>query len=124
MNTNEDYRKAYDEILKAQEELHNKNVKRIRWGIRMAIFFPLIFMTLMFVMGSSKTTYLVLWIVSMFLICAYIIYVEYYDYNLQKMLQKTGIKTTDIEQLLPENGIEARKIEIEKIIGEKEEENE
>lgn len=118
MEKKQDYKIAYSKLLQEQEALHQKNVKRIRWGIRSAIVIPLVFMILMFVMGSSKTTYLVLWIASLFLICGYIIYVEYYDYTLQKMLQDAGIKTDDIEKLLPENTIETRIQEIEKYIGE------
>jgi hypothetical protein len=41
---------------------------------------------LLFLTNSSKIIFLVLWIVSLFLIAVYLIYVEYADYKIQEQL--------------------------------------
>lgn len=109
-----DHEKTYSEILKYQEKEHIRNQKRIRWGIRCVILVPMIFLVLMFSMDSSKSVYLVLWIISLFVISGFLIYVEYTDYNMQKKLTELGIREEEkIDQLLPESSIEARLLELE-----------
>ena len=44
----------------------------------------------LFLTNSSKTIFLVLWIVSMFIIASVLIVIEYQDYKLQKMFKKNA----------------------------------
>ena len=73
----------YDELVDFQDNLHKQNLKRIRIGLLCVIIIPMIFLSLMFITESNKVIWLILWIVSLFAISAYLIVVEYGDYNLQ-----------------------------------------
>lgn len=48
----------------------------------------MIFLFLLFWTESNKVVFLILWIVSLFLLAAYLILVEYMDYNLQEKLSE------------------------------------
>ena len=54
MEKKEDYEKLYDMLLGYEQEIHKKNQKRIRIGLRCLIIIPLIFLTLLFWTESSK----------------------------------------------------------------------
>ena len=73
----------YDELVDFQDNLHKQNLKRIRIGLLCVLIIPMIFLSLMFITDSNKVIWLILWIVSLFAISAYLIVVEYGDYNLQ-----------------------------------------
>ena len=70
MEKKEDYEKLYDMLLGYEQEIHKKNQKRIRIGLRCLIIIPLIFLALLFWTESSKIVFLILWIVSLFILCA------------------------------------------------------
>ena len=104
-----DYEESYRRIMDYQNKEHEKNQKKIRWGIRCVILIPLVFLMLTFSMDSSKVVFLVLWIVSLFTISAYLIYVEYMDYTLQMHLAELGIKEDAIiDDLLPDKSLIAQ----------------
>ena len=117
-NENKEYAKAFQELLEVQKREHEKNKSRIKWGLRCVILVPMIFLILMFTMDSSQSVYLVLWIVSMFIISGYLIYVEYMDFEIQKTLIKAGISEDEVDQLLPENIIEEQIQGIKNYVGE------
>lgn len=71
--------------------IHEKNRKRIRTGMICMFVIPVVFLILLFTMQSSKIVYLVLWIVSLFILCGYLIAVEYSDYSLQEKLEALGV---------------------------------
>ena len=48
MEKKEDYEKLYDMLLGYEQEIHKKNQKRIRIGLRCLIIIPLIFLALLF----------------------------------------------------------------------------
>ena len=111
-------RESFDQILEIWQAEHKKNQNRIKWGIRCVIIIPILFLILMFTMESSKYIYLTLWVVSMFLICAYLIYVEYADYKIQETMIELGMKDDSIDNLLPENVVDARLTELSEKIAE------
>ena len=47
----------------------------------------IIFLTLLFVVNSSKVIFLVMWIASLFIISGYLIAIEYKDYNMTENLK-------------------------------------
>lgn len=107
MDTNKEkkYEKMYDILLDYEQKIHQKNQKRIRIGLKCIILIPLIFLILLFWTGSSKTIFLVLWIVSLFVIATYLIAVEYGDYKLQEKLNELDDRgDASVESLLG-NGI-------------------
>ena len=96
-----------------EKKIHEKNQQRIKIGIRLVIIIPLIFLTVMFKLDSSKVVFLVLWIVSLFAISLYLIVVEYMDYQMQEKLKELGIKDedADIKRLIDDNLVVEKVIE-------------
>ncbi|MBR1440953.1 MAG: YhgE/Pip domain-containing protein, partial [Lachnospiraceae bacterium] len=83
-----DYEKMYEELSEVSRQQHEKNQKRIRTGIKLLFLIPTIFLALLFLTGSNKVVFLILWILSLFILAFYLITVEYFDYQMQKTTQK------------------------------------
>lgn len=98
---NEKLQKMYDMVMDYENMLHERNQKRIKIGLRCIYIIPVIFLFLMFTTGSSKVIFLVFWILSLFIIAAYLICVEYVDYNLQKKMHEiNGEENSEVETLI------------------------
>ena len=83
-----------------QKKEHEKNRKRIKYGFRSMLIVPAIFLVLMFtsdLTGTSKLFMLVGWIISMFLIAAYLIVVEYVDHKLMNGIEPERTEEEDSE---------------------------
>ena len=108
--SNDKYRKAYNMVIEYEKEAHRKNQKRIAVGLKLIIIIPLIFLALLFFTGSSKVIFLILWIVSLFILAAYLITVEYMDYNLMERMARLRGQDEDMENydLIGNDAIEKR----------------
>ncbi|MDD6234212.1 MAG: hypothetical protein PUB17_03440 [Lachnospiraceae bacterium] len=108
--SNDKYRKAYNMVVEYEKEAHRKNQKRIAVGLKLIIIIPLIFLALLLFTGSSKVIFLILWIVSLFILAAYLITVEYMDYNLMERMAKLRGQDDDMEDydLIGNEAIESR----------------
>ena len=108
-----DYQVFYQSYIKELKERHEANIHRIRIGIRMNVFLPLVFLFISFVIGGSRFLFLVLWIVSLFGIAGYLIFVEYSDFALQEKLKELeGKEAGEPEPLIR---VEDRKAQIESL---------
>ena len=87
MTKERDYQELYDRLLEEVSTLHRNNRRRIRVGMRMLLAVTLGLMLLMFLAGGNKVFTLMLWILSIFAVAAYLIAVEYADYELQKKIE-------------------------------------
>lgn len=87
MSTERDYQELYDRLLEEVGALHRANQRRIRSGMWALLAVTVGLMILMFLAGGNKVFTLMLWILSMFAVAAYLIAVEYMDYELQKKLR-------------------------------------
>lgn len=87
MSKEREYQELYDRLRDEVSTLHENNRRRIRIGMRMLLAVTLGLMLLMFLAEGNKVFTLILWILSMFALSAYLIGVEYMDYELQKKLQ-------------------------------------
>ena len=87
MSTQRDYQELYDRLLEEVGALHRANQRRIRSGMWALLAVTVGLMILMFLSGGNKVFTLVLWILSMFAVAAYLVAVEYMDYELQKKLR-------------------------------------
>lgn len=105
MEKKEDYEKLYDMLLGYEQEIHKKNQKRIRIGLWCLIIIPLIFLALLFWTESSKIVFLILWIVSLFILAGYLIFVEYSDYKLQEKLNEISNREQQERDALIGDGI-------------------
>lgn len=109
MNEEKKLQQMYDRLLGYEQELHIKNQRRIRVGLKCLYIIPAIFLIMLFVTDSSKEIFLVLWIVSLFLLCAYLIFVEYSDYMLQEKLHELqGTEHGEVESLIDLTLVEER----------------
>ena len=82
-----EYQELYDRLIREVSTLHQTNRRRIRNGMRMLVAVTLGLMLLMFLAEGNKVFTLMLWILSMFTVAAYLIAVEYADYELQKKIE-------------------------------------
>ena len=87
----------YEKFIELQQEVHLKNQKKIRVGLKVNILLPLVFLVISFITNRSKLVFLVLWIVSLFGIAFYLLYVEYMDFKLQEQLKELGIMEEEAE---------------------------
>lgn len=96
MSTERDYQKLYDRLLEEVGALHRANQYRIRSGLRALLAVTVGLMLLMFLADGNKVFTLMLWILSMFAVAAYLIAVEYMDYELQKKLRDIAQLQEDV----------------------------
>ena len=95
----------YDRFLELQQQVHVKNQKKIRVGLKVNIILPLVFLAISFLSNRSKLVFLVLWIVSLFGIAFYLLYVEYMDFKLQESMKEFGIIEDEENQALIGNEV-------------------
>lgn len=87
MSKEREYEELYDRLLREVSTLHRNNRRRIRIGMKMLVAVTVGLMLLMFLSQGNKIFSLMLWTFSMFAVAAYLITVEYADYELQKKLE-------------------------------------
>ena len=105
------YEEIFQKVLDYEQALHEKNRKRIKIGLKCIWIVPLFFLALLFLTGSNKVIFLILWIVSLFALSIYLIVVEYMDYNLQeKIMELKGeegdLTASDVYKRQAETGTE------------------
>ena len=92
MEKERDYEEIFQKVMDYEQAPHEKNLTRIKIGLKCIWIVPLIFLILLFFTGSNKVIFLILWIVSLFAISIYLITVEYMDYNLQEKIMELSAK--------------------------------
>ncbi len=106
MEEYEQYKKLFGQLVKEEEQLHTENQRRIKSGVRCLFWIPMLFLALLFLTEGEKVIFLVLWVVSLFVIASYLIYIEYIDFQAQERLHRytdqgrlagAGLIGTDIE---------------------------
>ena len=75
------------EITAFAENMHKKKI-----CLRCMMIIPLVFMVLMFTMDTAKVVYLLLWVISLFIFCAYLIIIDYIDDKLARKLNDLNIE--------------------------------
>ena len=104
-----DYKKLFDQYIEYEKKIHERNQKKIKTGLKVNLILPQVFLLLCFITKSSKPLFLILWVVSLFGIAFYLIYVEYKDYQIQRILASDN---SDIE-FNPLIGAPAERVETE-----------
>lgn len=94
------YSQLYQALLQEVLQFHSGNQRRIRKGMLSLLLVPLAFLVLLFLSDGSRMIFLLLWIVSMFGIAAYLIAVEYVDYEMQNKVKKITQKEVELDQLM------------------------
>ena len=95
------YSQLYQALLQEVLQFHNGNQRRIRKGMLSLLLVPLVFLVLLFLSEGSRLIFLLLWIVSMFGNAAYLIAVEYIDYEMHNKLNSITKKEGELDQLTP-----------------------
>lgn len=95
------YSQLYQALLQEVLQFHSGNQRRIRKGMLSLLLVPLVFLVLLFLSEGSRVIFLLLWIVSMFGIAAYLIAVEYIDYEMQNKVKQITKKEVELDQLTP-----------------------
>ena len=96
------------QVLAFRDNAPAANVKKLKAGIKCIFTVPACFLILLFLTGSSKIIFLVLWIASLFIIAAYLIHVEYSDYKVQEMVNSLQDTEDNIDGLIDINSIYTR----------------
>lgn len=120
MDRKEDFEKLYDMMLEYEEEIHKKNQKRIKIGMKCLLIIPMIFLILLLLTQSSKLVFLILWIVSLFILAAYLIFIEYSDDKLQQKLSEISNREQAERDALIGSGIAQVEERIRTVIKDKE----
>lgn len=104
-----------DEELK--EEFINRAVKfekrypiMIRSGFFCMLIIPLIFLILMFSL-NSKLVFLILWIVSLVILCLYLICLEYFHDKMEKQLTMSGMSSEELIKEVKKKKNETKELE-------------
>lgn len=105
MEKKEDYEKLYGMLVEYEEEIHKKNQKRIKIGMKCLLIIPMIFLILLMLTDSSKIVFLILWIVSLFILAGYLIFVEYSDDKLQQKMSEISHREEEERDALIGSGI-------------------
>lgn len=113
------YEKKYNDLMASLDDMHKRNVRKTSAALKSFLIIPTIFLILVFMTNSSKTVFLVLWIISMFAIAAVLIVTEYQDYSLRKMINAAG--SSEEQEELPEESPEAEAEEAVEVVEEAEE---
>lgn len=93
----EKYSQLYERLVDQVTQQHKANQQRIRKGMWAFPCLTAAFLLLVMLTDGSRNIYLLLWIASVFALAAYLIAVEYADYEMQK-------KLADVTQLEQELG--------------------
>ena len=97
--------KLYAKLLIFAEELHMGNKRRIRNGFISLAVMPVILIIVRLLTDSSRVVFLILWIVSMFVAAAFLIFVAFVDRQLQDTLNELSqTEKQEFDSLLAING--------------------
>ncbi len=114
MSEAEKYKALYEKYIKYENKTHEKNQAKIKNGLKVNILLPLVFLIISFATNSSKLIFLILWIASLFGIAFYLMYVEYSDYKMQKLL--ASLEAGDeLDSLIGSNAVVFEEVVTDKI---------
>ena len=99
-NRDDRYEKLYARLLTQTELLHQSNKRRIRRGLWGLLVLPGVLAVLLWLTGSSRIVFLLIWVLGMFVLSAYLITVEYLDFKVLRAMEGVSHKELDFDELL------------------------
>lgn len=78
----------YGKLLMYAEQLHQGNKRRIRHGLISLFVIPFVLLVIMLLTDSSRIVFLLIWIFCMFIVAAFLIFIAYFDNQLQATLNE------------------------------------
>ena len=94
------YEELYEQLLERGLDMHMHNKRRIRNGMILLLLLPVILGVILWVTGSDKIVFLIIWVLCMFAACIYLISIEFIDYQLQKTLEEVTEREADMGSLI------------------------
>ena len=82
------YHQLYDRLVDEVKALYYANQVRIHKGLWTLIISTVLFLTIMFITNGEKVIFLLMWIATMFAVAAYLIAVEYLNYELKRKVEE------------------------------------
>ena len=89
------YHKLYDRLVDEVKTLYYANQVRIHKGLWALIISTVLFLTIMFITKGSKVIFLLMWIATMFAVAAYLIAVEYLNFELKRKVEEITRREQD-----------------------------
>ena len=89
------YHKLYDRLVDEVKTLYYANQVRIHKGLWALIISTVLFLTIMFITNGSKVIFLLMWIATMFAVAAYLIAVEYLNFELKRKVEEITRREQD-----------------------------
>ena len=102
-NNKNKYEAVYSELLEFIITLHERNKKRIKYGIIFLFTLPLVLVLIRFFTDGDKVVFLIIWVIIMFLLAIYLIGVEYLDEMIKKKLSDITDKELELDNLLEDS---------------------
>ena len=81
--------------------MHVHNKRRIRNGMILLLLLPVILGVILWVTGSDKIVFLIIWVICMFILSIYLITIEYIDDSVEKTLEEVTDREADFGELFP-----------------------
>lgn len=93
------YEQLYSNMHELAQHLHERNKKRIRYGIVVLFLLPLILGLIRWLTDSDKILFLIIWVLCLFLVAIYLIGVEYLDHTIHKKMDEMTDRETEFDDL-------------------------
>ena len=97
------YEKVYSELLEFIINLHERNKKRIKYGIIFLFILPIVLILIRYLTDGDKVVFLIIWVIIMFLLAAYLIGIEYLDEMIKKKLSDITDKEVELDSILEDS---------------------
>lgn len=111
----EKYSQLYERLMEQVMQQHKMNQQRIRKGLLGLPCVTVLFLLLVMLTDGSRNIYLLLWIATVFALAAYLIAVEYSDYEMQKKLTEVTQLEQELGGLIDSNLEERRVARAERV---------
>ena len=89
------YEELYQQLLERGLDMHVHNKRRIRNGMILLLLLPVILGVILWVTGSDKIVFLIIWVLCMFALSTYLITIEYIDDSVEKTLEEVTDREAD-----------------------------
>lgn len=95
------YEELYQQLLERGLDMHVHNKRRIRNGMILLLLLPVILGVILWVTGSDKIVFLIIWVLCMFALSIYLITIEYIDDSVEKTLEEVTDREAGFGVLFP-----------------------
>ncbi len=111
------YEKVYSELLEFIINLHERNKKRIKYGIIFLFILPIVLILIRYLTDGDKVVFLIIWVIIMFLLAAYLIGIEYLDEMIKKKLSDITDKEVELDSILEDSKLRKKMEEFRNLKG-------